>query len=294
MRLLQIRYFLSIADTRNITQAAQQLYISQPALSKQIRLLENEIGAKLLQRTPRGVVLTEAGEQFARDCRKILTDLDNAVIRAASIENLQKRTFRIGCFDGAYIDDFMPDLYQNLREQNPDLQIQLSRKSIGENRKALQEDLIDLMIDLRFPTKDVSEDSKEYDNKILVKRHGALIYSKVSPLAKKKSIQLRDFASQPLLLSNNMDNKSMESRSLEELRSIGLSDQRVEVTDNFASLMSNLSMGHGFALLAGDVAENNPALKSFPLPEQFRICVTAVWKRSNQLACSLMDAVSIR
>ena len=135
MRLLQIRYFLTIADMGNITQAAQQLYVSQPALSKQIRLLENEIGAKLLQRTPRGVILTPAGEQFAKDCRKILTDLDAAAKRAASFEKVQKRTFRIGCFDGAYIDDFMPDLYRNLREKDPNLQIQLSRKSIGETGK---------------------------------------------------------------------------------------------------------------------------------------------------------------
>ena len=291
MRLLQIRYFLTIADMGNITQAAQQLYVSQPALSKQIRLLENEIGAKLLQRTPRGVILTPAGEQFAKDCRKILTDLDAAAKRAASFEKVQKRTFRIGCFDGAYIDDFMPDLYRNLREKDPNLQIQLSRKSIGENRKALKEDRIDLLIDLRFPTESLSEDSKEYENKILVKRRGALIYSKVSPLAEIKSLQIRDFTSQPLLLSDNMDNKSMESRALEELCSIGLTDQRVEYADNFVSLMSNLSMGHGFALLAVDVAENNPALQAFPLPEQFGICVTAVWKHSNQLACSMMKPV---
>ena len=64
MRLEQISYFLQVAETQSMTGAAKELYISQPALSKQIALLEREVGVPLFERKARGVVLTSAGRQF--------------------------------------------------------------------------------------------------------------------------------------------------------------------------------------------------------------------------------------
>ena len=71
MRLEQISYFLSVAEHGNITAAARSLYISQPALSKQITLLEQEIGLPLFERQARGVTLTRAGMQFQKDLKRI-------------------------------------------------------------------------------------------------------------------------------------------------------------------------------------------------------------------------------
>lgn len=78
MRLEQITYFLRVAEHGNITAAAKSLYISQPALSKQITLLEQEIGLPLFERQARGVVLTQAGMQFQKDLQNILKELENA------------------------------------------------------------------------------------------------------------------------------------------------------------------------------------------------------------------------
>ena len=75
MRLEQISYFLSVAEHGNITAAARSLYISQPALSKQITLLEQEIGLPLFERQARGVTLTRAGMQFQKDLKNILKEL---------------------------------------------------------------------------------------------------------------------------------------------------------------------------------------------------------------------------
>lgn len=76
MRLEQISYFLSVAEHGNITAAARSLYISQPALSKQITLLEQEIGLPLFERQARGVTLTRAGMQFQKDLKNILKELE--------------------------------------------------------------------------------------------------------------------------------------------------------------------------------------------------------------------------
>ena len=78
MRLEQIAYFLQVAEKRSITGAAKALYISQPALSKQIALLEQEVGVPLFERQARGVILTSAGRQFEKDLKNILKELEAA------------------------------------------------------------------------------------------------------------------------------------------------------------------------------------------------------------------------
>lgn len=83
MRLEQIAYFLQVAEKRSITGAAKALYISQPALSKQIALLEQEVGVPLFERQARGVILTSAGRQFEKDLKNILKELEAAKKNAA-------------------------------------------------------------------------------------------------------------------------------------------------------------------------------------------------------------------
>ena len=110
MRLEQISYFLSVAEHGNITAAARSLYISQPALSKQITLLEQEIGLPLFERQARGVTLTRAGMQFQKDLKNILKELENAKKNAVLAGRAQKPLLNIGCFDGVYSDDFLPQM----------------------------------------------------------------------------------------------------------------------------------------------------------------------------------------
>lgn len=78
MDLRSLRYFVQIAESGSITRAAEQLDIAQPALTRQIQGIEEELGSQLLVRLPRGVRLTVAGRQFLDHCRKIVRELDHA------------------------------------------------------------------------------------------------------------------------------------------------------------------------------------------------------------------------
>ena len=79
MSLAQIKYFVVVAEEGHVTRAAQRLHICQPPLSRQIRSLEEELGAPLFARTPRGLRLLPAGEAFLEHARRILAQLDDAV-----------------------------------------------------------------------------------------------------------------------------------------------------------------------------------------------------------------------
>lgn len=78
MELQQLRYFCAIADTGSFTRAAQRTHVSQPSLSQQIRKLEDELGARLLDRLGRRVQLTELGQSFLPHARAVLRDLEAA------------------------------------------------------------------------------------------------------------------------------------------------------------------------------------------------------------------------
>lgn len=289
MRLLQMTYFLTIADTGSITKAAEYLFISQPALSKQIAMLEEEIGTKLLKRKPRGVVLTEAGIQFAKDCRKIMSQIDEAVTRAAAIGNAQPRTIRIGCFDGAYIEDFMPGLYQHLKKHDPDLKIRLLRQTMGENRRAFRTGEIDLMIEPLAEPLDPTSFEEPIEMKVLVHRTGGLIYSENSSLAKKEHLCIEDFKNEPLLLIDTKNNQILTRHAREALQALGIPHPKVESFENIMSLLSTLKLGHGYTILTKAVADQTPGLRAFDLPDHFGLDILAVWRKKNTLVDEIMS-----
>lgn len=78
MSLSQLEYFVTVAEEGHVGRAARRLHISQPPLTRQIRKLEEEVGAPLFERTPRGMRLLPAGERFLVHARRVLDAVDEA------------------------------------------------------------------------------------------------------------------------------------------------------------------------------------------------------------------------
>ncbi|MBQ3448137.1 MAG: LysR family transcriptional regulator, partial [Synergistaceae bacterium] len=92
----QIDYVLELAQTKNFNRAAENLFISQPALTYQIKLIESEIGFALFERSPRGAVLTPAGEQFCITLRNIRAEFKRAVEQGQNFSTHYRTNITIG------------------------------------------------------------------------------------------------------------------------------------------------------------------------------------------------------
>jgi DNA-binding transcriptional LysR family regulator len=105
VELRHLRYFVAAAETENVSRAALKLHVSQPALSRQIRDLEDEIGFCLLERTAKSVRLTDSGRAFLSDARALLQQADEAVKKARAIAGAEPTELKVGLLagrDGAY------------------------------------------------------------------------------------------------------------------------------------------------------------------------------------------------
>ena len=141
--LAQLRSFLAVIDEGSLNRAATRLRMSQPALSRQMQALENEIGGRLLERSATGVSLTDAGHAFAEKTRRLLADYDAAVAEARRLARGQKEELRIGYLASAAQKLLNPAL-ATLRRIHPQVKIKLLDLSPGEQISALKRGEIDV------------------------------------------------------------------------------------------------------------------------------------------------------
>jgi DNA-binding transcriptional LysR family regulator len=120
MDVRQIKNFLVLCETLNYRKAAEQINIVQPALSRQIQLLENEIGALLLNRSRRSVILTEAGMFFRKEADRILQDLDKTITRTAQMHHGEAGEVRITHASSA-MNTVVPSFLVKVKNKWPDL-----------------------------------------------------------------------------------------------------------------------------------------------------------------------------
>ncbi len=143
MDLRQLRYFVTVANERNFTRAADRLHIAQPPLSRQIQQLESEIGADLIDRTSRPLGLTRAGRLFYEQAVQILSRVDEMRSMMSRALLLERRRFAIG-FVASTIYARLPSLIREFRAAAPNVDLTLVELVSLEQIAALKEGRIDL------------------------------------------------------------------------------------------------------------------------------------------------------
>ena len=123
MEIRQLRAFLAIAEVKTFTAGARRVNITQAAISMQIRQLEDEVGLPLFTRTPRRVIMTEAGEYLLERARKILREHDSALAEIAELGGVEHGRLRIGSASAEFATQQLPHILQRLRGEFPNSEL---------------------------------------------------------------------------------------------------------------------------------------------------------------------------
>lgn len=200
MEIRQLKAFIAIAEAKTFTAGAKVTGVTQAAISMQIRQLEEEIGLSVFTRTPRRVLLTEAGEHLLERARTILREHDAALAELAELGGVEHGRLRIGSSSSTFSANQLPAILIDLFKKYPNAEITVSA---GTSQR-----LVDMLthgeIDIGFVSLPVENSliktDKVFSDEIVAIGHPS------HPLAKKRSITPAELAEQPLILGERGGN----------------------------------------------------------------------------------------
>ncbi|MCM8711201.1 LysR substrate-binding domain-containing protein [Clostridium sp. SYSU_GA19001] len=275
--LLQIEYFLAVARQLNFTEAAKSLYVSQPSLSKQIALLEQEIGVPLLLRTRRNVRLTPAGAVLFNELSNITEYIENAIDKCKQPGLGENSTISIGCLDGMDTSAFLPVIIRKFQKQYPQVTFVFERHTF----KTLREKLINGSLDIVFTL------SFELDNVLgvlsdeIYKVNSSIVMSSQHPMASSEHLSLEDVKAEDFVLISRDESPKGFDSVIAVCRKHGFTPNVVKQLPNVESLLLSVELGLGITILDSSVRIHNKNELKFYKIEDDSMSIVIAWKREN-------------
>jgi DNA-binding transcriptional LysR family regulator len=282
MELRHLRYFAVVARTEHFGRAAQALGIAQPALSRQIKQLEDEIGAELLERLPRGVRLTVAGRAYAAEVAAILTQVDAANKKARDFASGNIGSVSVGFNDVASWHDSIPHRINAFRRAFPDITLELLPLSSAAQIRALHEGKLDAGI--VYDVHCTADDDRVLKSRAISVSTTRLAVPENHRLAKKSRIDIRELKDEPLVWLSRDNLQRYNNKLLSACVQSGLSPVIIQEVSTLSIQLSLISAGMGLGLVGSEVQSRLPAnvvLRNVRgLNVSFRLVL--VWRRDNE------------
>ena len=246
MELRHLRYFAAVARELNFSRAAQQLHIAQPPLSRQIRQLEDELGAELFDRSARPLRLTPAGQFFQGQAAQLLERLTE--VRAATLRIARGRRvwFSIG-FVPSTLYGVLPEVIRRFRAAQPSVEVGLSELTTVQQLEALKAGRIDVRFGrLRF-------DDASIAGEVVTEEAIVAAVPSGHRLARHRRLSLAKLSAEPLLLYPAKPRPSYADQVLEMFQSRGLQPVVALEANEMQTAIGLVVAGIGYALVPRSV-----------------------------------------
>jgi len=240
-----LRYFLAVGEALNFTKAAARLRVAQPAMSRQIQDLEDEIGVDLLRRSPRGVALTAEGKLFLEEVRELLKRVDESVEKTRALARGEYGELHIG-YSSVPTAEILPPALAAFRKAVPDVKLLLHDLSSEELIAGLHNATLELAIVVQ-PT---GKQTPGIEFELLRTYPWCVALSAAHPFARLKSISLEKLAAQPLVVLRRKDYSEYHG-ILERIFAPISAKPRIAVEcDSASSVITEVEAGRGIFLAA--------------------------------------------
>jgi DNA-binding transcriptional LysR family regulator len=254
MELRHLRYFVAVGEEQHYGRGAKRLRVAQPALSRQIQDLEEELGFKLFDRLARGVKLSAAGKVFLDESRRILQHVDEATRRAGRVAAGQSGTLRVGFIESMSWHGVVPDSFRRFRERQPDAELQIKPLSSLEQMEAVRRGHLDA--GFLFTIAELSPELARIEMEAV---RLMLAVPSGDPLAKAKRLRLRDLRNASFIWFPRRESPVFFDRLMNACFRGGLkSPHIVQEGVNEATILSLVSCGLGVAFVSGATQWRRP------------------------------------
>lgn len=249
MELRHLKYFIAAAEELNLSRAAIGLYISQPALSRQIKSLEDELKVSLFIRQSDGLKLTDAGKMFLEQAKDILNRSQVAVQSVQSCYSKTSEVVTVG-YIPTVLETFLGETLKQFGAAYPQVTIRLHEMSPSAQVKALRK----RQIDIAFMGNPPDELEEEFTVQCIKKVPIAALLPDTHPLANRTSIDLMELACEKFIGMSEETFPGRNDRIRNTCNSAGFTPKFHRFADSHASMIALVSAGQGVAVMPNEAA----------------------------------------
>jgi DNA-binding transcriptional LysR family regulator len=281
MNFRSLQYFVTISEELNLHRAAERLCIAQPALTRQIKALEDELSVTLFDRGPRGLKLTPSGESFLEDARLLLDLGQQARRRVSLVERGELGTVRLGFHEVAHRYAVFRTVMSQFIAGNPNIHFHFRVVSSHQQIELLGTGEIDVGFLYLWEPLPSHLLSRRLRNETFV-----LAAPEAHPLASAGTIELADLANQPFVWVDRSRNRAQSDLLMKMCTQAGLVPNIVHdgVTSE-AAMLSLVAAGAGFAFVPASARETATGvtlreIRDLALEVEFHLA----WRERNKAA----------
>jgi DNA-binding transcriptional LysR family regulator len=279
MELRHIRYFVALAEQLHFARAAELLHMTQPALSHQIKALEDELGVRLFNRTKREVTLTEPGAYFLAEAQLTLKQAERARAVAQRVARGQLGIVRIGYVPSLPFSGILSQIASEFRQNATEIQFVLEEMFAQEQLIKIAAGKLDVGL-LRLP---VEHPLPHLETKVLIKERMVIAIREDHPVARMKEISVADLRNEAFIVWRGEQAITMHEHVLALVQEGGFPLRVAQSAPSLTTMIALVAGGAGIAYVPESLGNMNVPLVCFrPLVDLERISEIAVCYRSEE------------
>lgn len=243
MDLRQLRCFITVADELHFGRAAQRLDMLPSSLGRQIRLLEEDLGVRLMMRTTRNVVLSEHGALLLEQARSLLADADALSKRIRDKARDRAAVLRIGVIDSAAVG-LMPKLLRDFREIAPEVAVHMLEDKTARLLPRLLSGRLDLAL-----IRPSEAPSRRLEILLLLHETVVVAVPESHPLARRSSVTVPELVDQPLIVPERSSRPHSHNVTKRLFGELGLAPRTIQLADEKQTIVNLVAAELGIAIV---------------------------------------------
>ncbi|WKY45102.1 LysR family transcriptional regulator [Eubacteriaceae bacterium ES2] len=278
MTFQQMEIFLIVASYGSFTAAAKEVYTTQPTISRQIKLFEDELGFDLFLRNEKPLMLTEAGKMMYDQFSEIVHSINETIKTGKKIAEGKQGNISIAFLQGLYIEDYFSDTLKKIQDEYLDLELTFSKINIPSIREKILSSQVDLLVTLNLSL--LNQEDLEIAELFPIQSY--ILMSRHHPLAQKKALGKNDLLNQTIYLPNPINCFPIVQNSL---FGFNIKREKIISVEDIETAFLNVRFSEGITCANNmmHAVYDNEYYKKFPIIDSQdvpKVCMA--WKKGNQ------------